>query len=83
MGISSKAWKVGNTYGRYAGAAEKRLDIAEDNSVQAFREKNMGDGNPINAGYMVLSPKIFDYIEDDQYGIQTWAVRAACARRTV
>lgn len=41
------------------------LDIAEDNSVQAFREKNVGDGNPINAGYMVLSPKIFDYIEDD------------------
>lgn len=41
------------------------LDIAEDNSVQAFREKNKGDGNPINAGYMVLSPKIFDYIEGD------------------
>ena len=41
------------------------LDIAEDNSVQAFREKNMGDGAPINAGYMVLNPEIFDYIDGD------------------
>lgn len=41
------------------------LDIAENNSVQAFREKNMGDGAPINAGYMVLNPEIFDYIDGD------------------
>lgn len=41
------------------------LDIGGDNAVHSFREKNIGDGAPINAGYMVLEPKIFDYIEDD------------------
>lgn len=41
------------------------LDIGGDNAVHSFREKNIGDGTPINAGYMVLEPKIFDYIEDD------------------
>lgn len=41
------------------------LNIKEDNSVRAFREKNMADGAPINAGYMVLQPEIFDYIEGD------------------
>ena len=32
------------------------LDIDPDNTVRAFREKNMCDGAPINAGYMVLNP---------------------------
>lgn len=41
------------------------LDIGGDNTVRAFREKNSRDGATINAGYMVLQPKIFDYIEDD------------------
>lgn len=42
------------------------LDIGGNNAVKSFREKNHSDGAPINAGYMVLSPKIFDYIENDQ-----------------
>ena len=33
------------------------LDIDSDNTVRAFREKNMCDGAPINAGYMVLNPE--------------------------
>ncbi len=41
------------------------LDIGGDNAVHSFREKNMSDGAPINAGYMVLNPEIFDYIEGD------------------
>lgn len=41
------------------------LDISNDNSVRAFREKNQKDCSMINAGYMVLQPEIFDYIEDD------------------
>lgn len=41
------------------------LDISENNSVKAFREKNASDGAPINAGYMVLQPEVFDYIEGD------------------
>lgn len=42
------------------------LDISRDNSVRSFREKNKNDSAPINAGYMVLEPKIFDYIEGDE-----------------
>lgn len=41
------------------------LNIGGDNAVKSFREKNLADGSPINAGYMVLEPQIFDYIEDD------------------
>ncbi len=42
------------------------LDIGGDNAVKSFREKKITDGAPINAGYMVLNPEIFDYIEGDQ-----------------
>lgn len=42
------------------------LDIGGDNAVKSFREKSRADGSPINAGYMVLQPEIFDYIEGDQ-----------------
>ena len=41
------------------------LDIGGDNAVKSFREKSISDGAPINAGYMVLNPEIFDYIEGD------------------
>ena len=40
------------------------LDIV-GNTVQSFREKNAVDGAPINAGYMVFEPEVFDYIEGD------------------
>lgn len=42
------------------------LDIDGNNAVKSFREKNISDGAPINAGYMVLSPEIFNYIDDDK-----------------
>ena len=41
------------------------LDISENNSVRSFREKNASDGAPINAGYMVLQPKVFDLLDGD------------------
>ena len=41
-------------------------DIGGDNAVKSFREKSQVDEAPINAGYMVLEPQIFDYIEGDQ-----------------
>lgn len=41
------------------------LNIGGDNAVKSFREKNLADGAPINAGYMVLQPEIFDYLTDD------------------
>ena len=42
------------------------LDIdRESKSIRAFREKSEADGSRINAGYMVLQPEIFNYIEGD------------------
>ena len=41
------------------------LDIGGDNAVKSFREKNINDGAPINAGYMVLEPKVFDLLTGD------------------
>ena len=40
------------------------LEITKDQAVRAFREKNAADGSPINAGYMVLEPQVFDYLEE-------------------
>lgn len=41
------------------------IEIGGDFAVKTFREKNINDGAPINAGYMVLEPAIFDYLTDD------------------
>ena len=41
------------------------LDIGGDNAVRSFREKSSNDGAPINAGFMVLEPQVFDFIEGD------------------
>lgn len=41
------------------------LNIGGDNAVKSFREKNISDGAPINAGYMVLEPSVFDLLTGD------------------
>lgn len=41
------------------------LDLSEDNMVKAFREKSNIDSGYINAGFMVLEPKVLDYVKDD------------------
>ncbi len=41
------------------------LDIGGDNAVRSFREKTKEDSVPINAGYMVLEPRVFDYLDGD------------------
>jgi glucose-1-phosphate cytidylyltransferase len=47
--------------GRYGS-----LDITQTNLVSSFLEKPRGDNSWINAGFFVLEPKIFNYIESDQ-----------------
>lgn len=42
------------------------IDIGPDYAVKSFREKSSLDGTPINAGYMVFEPEIFDYLKDDE-----------------
>ena len=41
------------------------IKMDADGSVTSFREKKNVDGVPINGGYMVLDPKVIDYIEGD------------------
>lgn len=41
------------------------LDIANNNQINAFREKSQVDSGYINAGFMVLNPKVLDYVKDD------------------
>lgn len=42
-----------------------RLELNGD-TVSGFREKPEGDGDWINGGFFVLSPRVLDYISDDQ-----------------
>ena len=43
------------------------LDIDKDTrNIRAFREKSQSDGSRISAGYMVLEPEVFDYIDGDE-----------------
>lgn len=42
------------------------LEIDEQANINRFREKKESDGSVINAGYMVMQPEIFSYLEDDQ-----------------
>ena len=41
------------------------LDIQGD-KVRSFQEKPQGDGTKINGGFFVLSPKVIEYMQDDQ-----------------
>lgn len=41
------------------------LDLAKDGQIKCFREKSVEDGGWINGGFMVLEPKVLEYIEGD------------------
>ena len=41
------------------------IKMDEKGNITSFREKKNVDGVPINGGYMVLDPKVIDYIEGD------------------
>ena len=42
------------------------LALGENDVVRNFQEKPKGDGAWINAGFFVMEPKIFDYIDGDE-----------------
>ncbi len=41
------------------------LDIDDDGTISAFREKDDEDGSVINGGFMVCNPAVFDYLGGD------------------
>jgi glucose-1-phosphate cytidylyltransferase len=47
--------------------------------VRSFKEKPEGDGTWINGGFMVLSPKVIDYIEDDDTVFEQAPLQQLCA----
>ncbi|HRH65261.1 MAG TPA: sugar phosphate nucleotidyltransferase, partial [Bacteroidia bacterium] len=40
------------------------MQLADDNTVLEFQEKPKGDGRWINAGFFVLSPQVFNYLDE-------------------
>lgn len=61
----NKNGKIGTVSVYNFGQNKGVLDISKDGIVKAFREKSDVDGDLINIGFMVFSPKIFDYIDGD------------------
>ena len=41
------------------------LTINQDSMIESFREKSDSDSERVNAGYMVMEPEVFDYIDGD------------------
>lgn len=58
------------------------LDIdKETRAITAFREKSEADGSRINAGYMVLEPEVFNYLEGDKTVFEQEPLRKLSADR--
>jgi glucose-1-phosphate cytidylyltransferase len=60
------------------------LDMDSDGLVRGFQEKPKGDGNWINAGFFVMQPEVFDYIEGDSTVLeQSPLEKLACEKELV
>lgn len=57
------------------------LEIKENGDISSFREKYNEDATLINGGFMVLTPKIFDYIEGDDTIFEHQPLRQLAADR--
>lgn len=57
--------KLATVTGTIPSARFGALDLSKDNSVSGFVEKPINEGGFINGGFFVLSPKVIDYIDDD------------------
>ena len=60
-----KSGKLGTMTVYNFGQSKGVIDLNKDGTVNAFREKSDFDGDLINIGFMVMEPKIFDYINGD------------------
>lgn len=55
--------------------------IRQGDRVTSFEEKPKGDGGVINAGFFVLTPKVFDYLEGDHTVWESDALSSLAADR--
>ncbi|WP_417897207.1 glucose-1-phosphate cytidylyltransferase [Bacillus haimaensis] len=42
------------------------LEMGENNCITGFQEKPLGDGGWINAGFFIMNPGVFNYIDGDE-----------------
>ena len=52
------------------GQSKGVLEVREDGTVDAFREKSDFDGDLINIGFMVMEPQVFDLIDGDHISFE-------------
>ena len=57
------------------------LEKDDKGQILAFREKNDEDAAIINGGFMVLEPKVFDYLEGDATVLEQDPFRKLCSDR--
>lgn len=67
-----KSGKIGTMTVYNFGQSKGVIDLNNDGSVNAFREKSDFDGDLINIGFMVMEPKIFDLIEGDDIPLEQY-----------
>ena len=60
-----KSGKLGTMSCYNFGQSKGVIEVNEDGSIDAFREKSDLDGDLINIGFMVMEPEVLDYIEGD------------------
>jgi glucose-1-phosphate cytidylyltransferase len=60
----NKHGKLATVVATYPPGRFGALDI-EDGAVKNFKEKPRGDGGMINGGFFVLSPKVIDYLNEN------------------
>lgn len=57
--------KIATMTGIQPGSRFGVMELENDGSVTAFREKPADDGVWINGGFFVLKPEVFDYLHED------------------
>ena len=57
------------------------LGIDDMDTIESFREKSDDDGSRINAGFMVMEPKIFDFITGDNTVFEKEPLETVAAMR--
>lgn len=71
----NKSGKIGTMSVYNFGQSKGVIDLGKDGNVNAFREKSDLDGDLINIGFMVMEPKIFDYISGDDMPFEDYPLK--------
>lgn len=65
MNFHKEQGKIGTMTLYNFGQSKGVVEVGKNNSIEAFREKSNLDGDLINIGYMVLEPRVFEYLQGD------------------